>query len=240
MVVRVSEFEREVERLRAKILDAYGEAVSELEELEEAVTRWKGPFRFGRLYHELEDIVDDLEEDFVEVKRRIGELRREAERRGDEGLRKAVDELDKLLEDKVKEFNARYEEVVRRIEESIPGPRGRRAHHIDVILALPHRLARIVTREVGETLKEALEEARRATEAVSTVISSIRLREEDARVIDELVEAGIFRSRSEAVAFFVRKGIEASREWLEKVRENIRKIRELQEEVRRELEGGKT
>ncbi len=235
----MSEFEREVERLKAKILDAYAEAVSELEELEEAVTRWRGPFKFERLYHELEDIVDDLEEDFADVKRRIGELRREAERRGDEGLKKAVEELDKLVEDKVKEFNAKYEEVVKRIEGGIPSPRWKRAHYLDVILALPHRLARVVTREVGETLREAIEEARRATETVSTVISSIRLREEDARVIDELVEAGIFKSRSEAVAFFVRRGVEASREWLEKVRENIKKIRELQEEVRRELEGGK-
>ncbi|MFN4046447.1 MAG: ribbon-helix-helix domain-containing protein, partial [Acidilobaceae archaeon] len=102
----------------------------------------------------------------------------------------------------------------------------------------PQRLARIVGKEVGEALKSALEEVRRAAESVSaaTVISSIRLREEDAKVVDELVDAGIFKSRSEAVAFFVRKGIEASKEWLEKVRENIRKIRELQEEVKRELE----
>lgn len=235
----MSEFIEEIERLRAKILDAYDEAISELRELEEAVMRWRGPFKFGHLYRELEDIVDDLEEDLVEVKRRLGELRSEAERRGDEGLRKAVESLNKLMEDKVREFNTRYEEVVRRIDEHIPGPRGRRAHHIDVILALPHRLARVVTREVGETLREAFEEARRVAEVTSTVISSIRLREEDARVVDELVEAGVFRSRSEAVAFFVRKGIEASREWLEKVRENIRRIRELQEEVRRELGEGK-
>ncbi|MCC6060103.1 MAG: hypothetical protein LM578_01065 [Desulfurococcaceae archaeon] len=239
MVVRLGEFEKDVERLRAKILDAYAEAINELKELEEVVMKWRGPFRFGRLYHELEDIVDDLEEDFVEVKRRLGELRSEAERRGDESLRKAVEDLNKLMEDKVREFNAKYEEVVRKIEEYIPGPRGRRAHHLEVILALPHRLARVVTREVGETLREAFEEARRVAEVTSTVISSIRLREEDAMVVDELVEAGVFKSRSEAVAFFVRRGIEASREWLEKVRENIKRIRELQEEVRRELGEGR-
>jgi len=233
----VSEFEREVERLKGKILDAYREAISELEELGEAVSRWRGPFTFKRLYHELEDIVDDFEEDLLEVKRRVGELRSEAERRGDESLKKALDDLNKLMEEKVKEFSARYEDLVRKLEEYMPGPRWRRAHHIDVILALPHRLARLVSREVGEAIKEAFEEARRVTETVSTVVSSIRLREEDARVIDELVEAGIFRSRSEAVAFFVRRGIEASKEWLEKVKENIRKIRELQEDVRRELEG---
>lgn len=233
----MSEFDREIERLRGKILDAYREAVSELEELADAVTRWRGPFTFKRLYHELEDIVDDFEDDLIEVKRRLGELRSEAERRGDESLKKSVEELDRLIEEKVKEFNNRYEEVIKKIEEYIPGPRARRAHHLEVILALPHRLARIVTREVGEALKEAFEEARRATETVSTVISSIRLREEDARIIDELVDAGVFRSRSEAVAFFVRRGIEASKEWLEKVKENIKRIRELQEEVRRELEG---
>lgn len=234
----MSEFDREIERLKAKVLDAYSEAVAELEELGEAVARWRGPFTFKRLYHELEDIVDDFEEELLEVKRRMGELRSEAERRGDEGLKKALEDLNKLMEEKVREFNAKYEDVVKKIEEYIPGPRGKRAHHLEVILALPHRLARIVTREVGEALREAFEEARKATETVSTVVSSIRLREEDARIIDELVEAGIFRSRSEAVAFFVRRGIEASKEWLERVKENIKKIRELQEEVRRELEGG--
>ncbi|MEM1641855.1 MAG: ribbon-helix-helix protein, CopG family, partial [Desulfurococcaceae archaeon] len=87
-----------------------------------------------------------------------------------------------------------------------------------------------------ETVERSIEEARRTLETATTVVSSIRLREEDARIIDELVDAGIFRSRSEAVAFFTHKGIEASREWLEKVKEQIERIKELRDEVRRELE----
>ncbi|MEM1817088.1 MAG: M protein, partial [Desulfurococcaceae archaeon] len=55
---------------------------------------------------------------------------------------------------------------------------------------------------------------------------------------DELVEAGVFKSRSEAVAFFTKKGIEASRDWLEKVREHLTKIKELREQVKKELEKG--
>jgi len=67
----------------------------------------------------------------------------------------------------------------------------------------------------------------------------VRIRDEDLKVIDSLVDGGVFRSRSEAVAFFTRKGIECSKEWIEKIRDKLEEIRRLQEEVRSEIEGKK-
>ncbi|MDM7275667.1 MAG: ribbon-helix-helix domain-containing protein [Thermoprotei archaeon] len=233
-------FEEKIEKLKSKIEDAYGEAVRELEELVEETIYWRGPFKFKYLAKKLEDIVEDFGEDLLEVKRSLRDLRREAERAGDKSLSQAVDDVEKLIESRVEEFTRKYEDVIRKIEDQVPVMRFMRVKrdpYWTAITVMPQRLARIVGKEVGEALKSALEEVRRAAESVSaaTVVSSIRLREEDARVVDELVDAGIFKSRSEAVAFFVRKGIEASKEWLEKVRENIKKIRELQEEVKKEL-----
>ena len=60
--------------------------------------------------------------------------------------------------------------------------------------------------------------------------------ERDLEVIDMLVEAGIFRSRSEAVAYFTHRGIEASKEWLEQVKGKVEELRKLREEVRMSLE----
>jgi Arc/MetJ-type ribon-helix-helix transcriptional regulator len=54
-------------------------------------------------------------------------------------------------------------------------------------------------------------------------------------VIDQLIDIGIFRSRSEAVAYFVKKGIEASKELIEKALEQAKRIRELRESIKKEF-----
>jgi Arc/MetJ-type ribon-helix-helix transcriptional regulator len=69
----------------------------------------------------------------------------------------------------------------------------------------------------------------------SVVISSVRLPEADLKVIDSLVEAGIFKSRNEAIAFFIHRGIEASKDWLEKINATLENIRKLQEEAKKEI-----
>ncbi len=68
------------------------------------------------------------------------------------------------------------------------------------------------------------------------VVSSIRLPKSDLELIDLLVEVGVFKSRSEGVAYFTHKGIEASREALEKLRSKLEEVRKLQEEIRKEAE----
>jgi Arc/MetJ-type ribon-helix-helix transcriptional regulator len=82
-----------------------------------------------------------------------------------------------------------------------------------------------------EDIEKSLEDiGKRVTQVVS-----VRIKEKDLEIIDRLVETGIFRSRSEAVAFFTRKGIEASKEWIEKALEHAKKIKELQESIRKEI-----
>ncbi|MGC8948272.1 MAG: hypothetical protein ACP5OK_02915, partial [Thermoprotei archaeon] len=90
--------------------------------------------------------------------------------------------------------------------------------------------------DIGKIIDDAMEIAKRSIEGATTVISSVRIPESDARIIDELVNAGLFKSRNEALAFFVHKGIESSKEWLDKVNERITRIKELQDEIRKELD----
>lgn len=62
-----------------------------------------------------------------------------------------------------------------------------------------------------------------------------RLDDADLKQIDALVEVEAFKSRSEAVAFFIKQGIEARKDLFEKVMPTVDKIRELKEQAKREL-----
>jgi len=76
----------------------------------------------------------------------------------------------------------------------------------------------------------------RLEEGPSQVVSSIRLPSSDLEIIDLLVEAGIFKSRSEAVAFFTHKGIESSRPLFEELLEKLHELRDMREQIRRKIE----
>jgi Arc/MetJ-type ribon-helix-helix transcriptional regulator len=62
-----------------------------------------------------------------------------------------------------------------------------------------------------------------------------RLDDVDLKQIDALVEVEAFKSRSEAVAFFIKEGIRARQDLFEKVMPTVEKIRELKEQAKREL-----
>ncbi len=62
-----------------------------------------------------------------------------------------------------------------------------------------------------------------------------RLHDDDLEQIDALVEIEAFKSRSEAVAFFIKEGIQARRDLFEKVSPTVDKIRELKEKARESL-----
>jgi len=224
-------WKEEIDKLKRDIEESYKRALEELEDIVESVLSWRGIISPRRLYRELRSVVDDFKADLFDIERRLREIEREV---GEEA-KSSIVEIEKLIEDRVREFTKKYEESVKKLESYVPVEwRGRRPWI--AISMMPQKLAMIISREVTGALRTALSELERAVEETSAVVSSIRLRKEDMGVIDELVNAGIFKSRSEAVAFFVRRGIETSREWLERVRESVKKIRELQEEVKRELE----
>ena len=62
-----------------------------------------------------------------------------------------------------------------------------------------------------------------------------RLNDEDLTQIDALVEVEAFKSRSEAVAFFIKEGIQARKDLFLKVMPTVEKIRELKEQAKRSL-----
>ena len=89
------------------------------------------------------------------------------------------------------------------------------------------------SKELENVLKEDFKTVK---EGPSMVVSSIRLPKQDLEIIDALVEAGIFKSRSEGVAFFTHKGIQASAGILKKLKNKIDEIRRIQQEIKEEIE----
>jgi len=227
-----SDFESEVNRIKERVEESFREAEEELKRLRESMS-----FMHPReIVDELEDIVEDLAEDLGKAKRRLSDIVGEAVKRGSETAVRAAEDVSKVIREGVERFVREYAETVKKLAEHPAYTSIARGRAWRFVVELPMMLVRSVGRELEGVVRPAVEELKRTAESVvTTIVSSIRLREEDIKIIDELVEAGIFRSRSEAVAYFTKKGIEASREWLEKVRENIKKIRELQEQVKREL-----
>jgi len=62
-----------------------------------------------------------------------------------------------------------------------------------------------------------------------------RLNDDDLKQIDALVEVEVFKSRSEAVAFFIKEGIQTRKDLFQKVMTTVEKIRELKEQAKRSL-----
>lgn len=67
-----------------------------------------------------------------------------------------------------------------------------------------------------------------------------RLNDGDLKQIDALVEVEVFKSRSEAAAFFIKEGMQARKDLFQKVMPTVDKIRELKEQAKRSLGQGKT
>jgi hypothetical protein len=57
-----------------------------------------------------------------------------------------------------------------------------------------------------------------------------RLRMDERRVLDTLIEAGVARSRSHALAWCVRLVAERQEDWLRELQDALRKVREVRGE----------
>lgn len=209
-------------------LDSISKRVNEyLEkgEIQKAYRVWRDAVL--ELLKSLRNALDSLGEEFKDAKFSEGDLQ-DIAKYVRERVREIVDKLEEIG-DRIKEFKGRgylwvwldfkpIKHVFREVAEGV---------NLTVDSILSH-----VEKLVNDLEKTFENTARKATQVVS-----VRIKEKDVEVIDKLVEAGIFKSRSEAVAFFTHRGIEASKDWIEKALEHAKKIKELQEAIRREIEG---
>jgi len=90
-------------------------------------------------------------------------------------------------------------------------------------------MANEVSSEIAQTAERLFEEAKSVKRQI---VVSVRLDDESARRVDQLVEAGICASRSEAVALLTRSGIESRQALFDRIEAKIREIQRIKDEIR--------
>lgn len=242
---------REAEKYQEEAYQRLSIIAGRMEELEGRSKTVVNSSDILELLSEVRKTRSDLKNLKIEVKKSMRELLARAsaisKEAGDDSL---FNDIKEYIEDEIDEFEGRVEELeekadglIDRLRDALHEMRGRSRFPIVAVASQPGKVNIVrgdfrvldeALREVDRIIREALSGLWMKTP--STIISSVRLPQADLNVIDLLVEAGIFKSRNEGIAFFVHKGIESSRDWLEKVRSKIEEIKRLQEETRKELE----
>lgn len=88
----------------------------------------------------------------------------------------------------------------------------------------------------GDLGNEIARQAEKLVEDAKTIkrqlVVSVRLDEESVRRVEQLLLAGVFTTRSEAVAFLTREGIKARHELFQKIDEKIQDIEKIRQELK--------
>ena len=90
-----------------------------------------------------------------------------------------------------------------------------------------------VAENIGENIRDTIQGMKGSRENVVMV----RIDRESLDRLDDLVEAGIMGSRSEAAAFLIAEGIKARQGLFDRIGEKIGEIRRAKEELRRMVDG---
>jgi Arc/MetJ-type ribon-helix-helix transcriptional regulator len=92
-----------------------------------------------------------------------------------------------------------------------------------------------VAQKTGEVLNKATESIEKAINSALAArdhVVMVRVNEEALKRIEELVQSGIFKSRSEAAAFLISEGIKAQTELFERIKVKIGEIERLRAELK--------
>ncbi|HVN05322.1 MAG TPA: hypothetical protein VMT86_12935 [Bryobacteraceae bacterium] len=93
------------------------------------------------------------------------------------------------------------------------------------------KIGLIATTRDGKELKDLLNQYSHSRNGRGNVVMA-RVGDDALARIDQLVEAGIFASRSECAAFLISAGIESQKELFERLSAHTEEIRKLKEQLR--------
>jgi len=177
-----------------------------------------------------ESFREEMDSRLEEMEDYLGDRRDEI---GDmvDSLSDKVDEVEEKIKDKIKDWRREMKDVRKTYVTGFSTPE----------ICVPE--IRVPEIKIPDFSKIWMDVGKAWTGVPSAIVSSVRLPQADLSLIDTLANAGIFKSRNEGIAFFAHRGIEASEEWLTKVKEKLEDIKKLQEETKREIEkvvGGST
>ena len=89
---------------------------------------------------------------------------------------------------------------------------------------------------VGENLKETIKDTIHGGRSARDSVVMVRVDKESLSKLDDLVEAGLANSRSEAAAYLIGEGVKSRQGMFDKISEKIENIRKAKEELREILE----
>lgn len=121
------------------------------------------------------------------------------------------------------EITIESKEQGRPIEKKVP-VEGERTDPLEEIASSMREFAQRIPDSIAKAIEKALQGR--------DFPLMVRVNREALRRIDELVEAGIFKSRSESAAFLISEGIKAQAGLFERIEEKIREIERLRSELK--------
>ena len=99
------------------------------------------------------------------------------------------------------------------------------------------RVAIVKGVDAAESLGENIRDTIKGMRGSRDNVVMVRVDKASLDRLDELVEAGIMSSRSEAAAFLIAEGIKARQPLFDRIAEKIQEIRQAKEELRRMVDG---
>ncbi|MDE2688309.1 MAG: hypothetical protein OXI16_12550 [Chloroflexota bacterium] len=94
--------------------------------------------------------------------------------------------------------------------------------------------------DAAESISENLRDTIQGMRGNRENVVMVRVDKTSLDRLDELVEAGIMNSRSEAAAFLIAEGIKARQPLFDRIAEKIQQIRDAKEELRRMVDEDET
>ncbi len=131
-------------------------------------------------------------------------------------------EPDVTIEERPEEPDQTQIEV--RKAESTEEPTGRVETAIDDLAASVREFAAKIPESISKAVERAL--------AGRDFPLMVRVNDEALKRIDQLVETGIFKSRSESAAFLISEGIKAQAALFERIESKIKEIEKLRQELK--------
>ncbi|MEM1909851.1 MAG: ribbon-helix-helix protein, CopG family [Thermofilaceae archaeon] len=226
------------EKVRSRLRELESEFASLFKSLNEELKRVEADVERGRVdaveaLRGLREHLRGLRSKLIDSRIELRSMLREAR------LSLRPDEWEELSEE-VDEFFERWRDA---LEDLLDDMRdlARRAERV--------RRRVVVFTDIGKVIEESLEQTAKGLEAALAKLKealekglegpsyavSVRLPQRDLEIVDALVEAGIFKSRSEAIAFFAHKGIESSRHLFNEALAKLEELKALREKLREEL-----
>jgi len=249
----INRLKEEIEKMEREISDLIGAQSTRLSDLEHRFESVADQDQLWAIFGELKNLKHQIKGEAMKARHSLKHSLHEAKdkvRAGEyegasgeyaEEMHDRLEELGDYLGDKLDEigdsFIERVDEVSERVREKIKDLR-REMKHIGRAYAYSVTVPEIKVPEIKipDFGKVWMDVGKAWTGVPSAIVSSVRLPQADLGLIDTLANAGIFKSRNEGIAFFAHRGIEASEDWLNKVKEKLADIKKLQEETKREID----